>query len=74
MVSTLGRIDSKSKLRPILLLNEGRRSAQQTIARQGSAQRQRQRPGRVAAGWVEAWQLTRHDNSSNWKMSAAVVG
>ena len=72
--SSLPRIDGMLKLRLILLLNEGRRSAQQTIARQGSAQWQRERSGRVAAGWVEAWQLTRHDNSSNWKMSAAVVG
>ena len=72
--SSLPRIDGRLKLRLILLLNEGRRSAQQSIARQGSAQWQRQRPGRVAAGWVEARQLTRHDNSSNWKMSAAVVG
>ena len=63
-----------SELKVILLLNKWETGGQQGIGRQGSAQWQRQRPGRVAAGWVGAWQLTRHDNSSNWKMSDAAVG
>ena len=63
-----------SELKVILLLNKWETGGQQGIGRQGSAQWQRQRPGRVAAGWVGAWQLTRHDNSSNWKMPDAAVG
>ena len=61
----------RSMLRLILLLNEGAAGGQQGIGRQGSAQVQRERSGRVTARWAEAAHHIRHHRASNRKMLSA---
>ena len=58
----------RSRLRLILLLNEGDTGGQQGIGRQGSAQVERERTGVVAARWVEAGHLTLHLRASKRKI------
>ena len=70
-VGSLRWIDSKSKLRPILLQNEGAAEGQQGIARQGGACEHAQRSGMVAAQWAEAAHLIRHHRASMWKILSA---
>eukprot|EP00966_Prymnesium_polylepis_P252639 5840661-Prymnesium_polylepis.1 len=54
---SMASIDSRSKLRPILLPNEAPQSSQQGTEWQGGAREHAERRGRVAARWVEAAHL-----------------
>ena len=72
--SSLPRIDGWLKLRLILLLNEGRRSAQQGIARQGGAYEHAQLRGAVAACRAEAAHLFRLVDAPTCKILSNLVG
>ena len=70
-VKMLPSFGGLSKLRLILLLNEGAAGGQQGIGKQGSAQVQREWSDTVAARWAEVPHLIRLDPASIWKMLSA---